>query len=165
MGIKTDRRGAIIVGGDMQTSRPVIYVAGYLTDRDQFVYMATYGAKLAAQSAMGGAEHYDNSAMPWMAFTDLQVAGGGLTETQAVAAGHEVKISMLSLDNVPRALAARDTRGVINLVANAKTDRLLGGAIAAPEGCDSIQTLAMAIKFGMTTKALDAVVSQIFVGL
>ena len=65
-----------------------------------------------------------------------------------------VKTSVLTLDNVPRALAARDTRGVIKLVADAETDRLLGGVIVAPEGADSVQTLAMALKFGMTTKAL-----------
>jgi mercuric reductase len=154
MGIKTDRRGAIMVGDDMRTSAPGIYAAGDVTDRDQFVYMAAYGAKLAAKNAMGGAERYDNAAMPWVVFTDPQVAGVGLTEEQARAAGHEVKTSMLGLENVPRALAARDTRGLIKLVADAKTDRLLGGVIAAPEGSDSAQTLAMALKFGMTTKAL-----------
>lgn len=89
-----------------------------------------------------------------MVFTDAQVAGVGLTEDQALAAGHDVKTSVLTLDNVPRALAARDTRGLIKLVAGAKTDRLPGGVIAAPEGCDSIQTLALALRFGMTTKAL-----------
>ena len=158
MGIKTDKRGAIIVGDDMQTSRPGVFAAGDVTDRDQFVYMAAYGAKLAAKNAFGGAERYNNAAMPWVVFTDPQVAGVGLTEEQAFAVGHEVKTSVLTLDNVPRALAARDTRGVIKLVADAKTDRLLGGVIAAPEGCDSVQTLAMAIKFGMTTKALGATI-------
>ena len=155
MGIKTDTRGAIVVGDDMATTRPGIYAAGDVTDRDQFVYMAAYGAKLAARNAvLDGAERYDNAAMPWVVFTDPQVAGAGLTEAQAKAAGHAVKTSTLTLDNVPRALAARDTRGLIKLVADAKTDRLLGGVIAAPEGSDSVQTLALALKFGMTTKAL-----------
>jgi mercuric reductase len=154
-GIATDKRGAIIVGDDMATSRPGTYAAGDVTDRDQFVYMAAYGAKLAARNAvLDGAERYDNAAMPWVVFSDPQVAGVGLTEAQALAAGHEVKTSVLSLDNVPRALAARDTRGLIKLVADAKTDRLLGGVIVAPEGSDSIQTLALALKFGMTAKAL-----------
>lgn len=154
IGIATDERGAIIVGDDMQTSRPGVYAAGDVTNRDQFVYMAAYGAKLAARNAMGGAERYDNAAMPWVVFTDPQVAGVGLTEDQARAAGHGVKTSILTLEHVPRALAARDTRGLIKLVADAKTDRLLGGVIMAPEGSDSIQTLALALKFGMTTKAL-----------
>lgn len=155
MGVETDARGAIVVGDDMQTTRPGIYAAGDVTDRDQFVYMAAYGAKLAARNAvLGGTERYDNTAMPWVVFTDPQVAGVGLTEAQARAAGHDVKTSVLTLDNVPRALAARDTRGLIKLVADRATDRLLGGVIMAPEGADSIQTLVMALKFGMTTKAL-----------
>lgn len=155
MGVETDRRGAIKIDDDMATTRPGIYAAGDVTDRDQFVYMAAYGAKLAARNAvLGGAERYDNVAMPWVVFTDPQVAGVGLTEAQAGEAGHEIKTSLVGLDNVPRALAARDTRGLIKLVADAKTDRLLGGVIMAPEGADSVQTLVMALTFGMTTKAL-----------
>jgi mercuric reductase len=155
MGVETDVRGAVKVGTDMQTSRPGVYAAGDVTDRDQFVYMAAYGAKLAARNAvLGGAERYDAATMPWVVFTDPQVAGVGLTEAQARAAGHAVKTSVLGLDAVPRALAARDARGLIKLVADATTDRLLGGVIVAPEGADSIQTLAMALKAGMTAKAL-----------
>ena len=155
MGVEMDARGAIRVGDEMQTTRPGVYAAGDVTDRDQFVYMAAYGAKLAARNAvLGGTERYDNAAMPWVVFTDPQIAGAGLTEAEARAAGYDVKTSVLSLDNVPRALAARDTRGLIKLVADARTDRLLGGVIMAPEGADSIQTLVMALKAGMTTKAL-----------
>lgn len=95
MGVETDMRGAILVGDDMQTTRPGIYAAGDVTNRDQFVYMAAYGAKLAARNALGGKERYENAAMPWVVFTDPQVAGVGLTEAQAVAAGHDVKTSIL----------------------------------------------------------------------
>ena len=55
---------------------------------------------------------------------------------------------------MPRALAARDTRGLIKLVADANTRKLLGAHILAPEGADSIQTAAMAIKAGMTVEQL-----------
>jgi mercuric reductase len=51
---------------------------------------------------------------------------------------------------VPRALAARDTRGLIKLVADGASGKLLGAHILAPEGADSIQTAALAIKQGMT---------------
>lgn len=61
---------------------------------------------------------------------------------------------MLTLDNVPRALAARDARGLIKLVADRQTGRLLGAHLIAPEGADSIQTAAMAIKAGMTYSEL-----------
>ncbi len=154
-GVKLDRRGAVVVDERMRTSKAGVYAAGDVTDKDQFVYMAAYGAKLAAKNALGGDSRvYDNRAMPWVVFTDPQVAGVGLSEQQARAAGHDVKASVLPLGQVPRALAARDTRGLIKLVADAKTDRLLGGQIIAPEGADSIQTLALAITHGMTTQAL-----------
>jgi mercuric reductase len=154
-GIETDARGAVVVDDRMRTSRAGVYAAGDVTGRDQFVYMAAYGAKLAAKNALNGDSlAYDNSAMPWIVFTDPQVAGVGMTEAQARAAGHQVKTSIVALDQVPRALAARDTRGLIKLVADTRTDRLLGGQILAPEGADSIQTLTLALKVGMSAQAL-----------
>ncbi|QIK42493.1 mercury(II) reductase [Pontivivens nitratireducens] len=155
LGIETDARGSVMVGPDMATTRAGVWAAGDVTDRDQFVYMAAYGAKVAINNALGLEQmRYDNAAMPWVVFTDPQVAGVGLSEAEAKTAGYDVKTSVITLDNVPRAAAARDTRGVIKLVADVKTDRLLGGQIAAPEGSETIQTLAMTLKFGMTAGAL-----------
>jgi mercuric reductase len=154
-GIDLTARGAIVVDDRMRTTRPGVYAAGDVTGRDQFVYMAAYGAKLAARNALNGDSLiYDNAAMPWVVFTDPQVAGVGLSEAAAKAAGFVTKTSIVPLDQVPRALAAHDTRGLIKLVADAKSDRLLGGQILAPEGADSIQTLVLALKHGMTAKAL-----------
>jgi pyruvate/2-oxoglutarate dehydrogenase complex dihydrolipoamide dehydrogenase (E3) component len=87
-------------------------------------------------------------------FTDPQVASVGLTEAQARNAGDAVKTSILPLDQLPRALAARDTRGLIKLVADARTNRLLGAHILAPEGVDAIQTATLAIKHALTVADL-----------
>ncbi|WP_375199139.1 mercury(II) reductase [Cupriavidus metallidurans] len=154
-GVALDERGAIIVDDHMRTSRFGVYAAGDVTNRDAFVYMAAHGAKVAARNALNGdGATYDNRAMPWVVFTDPQVVGVGLTEAIARATDHEVKTSIVNLDQVPRALAARDTRGLIKLVADARTDVLLGGQILAPEGADAIQSLALAIRHGMTAAAL-----------
>lgn len=158
-GIRLSDRGGIVVDERMRTTKPGVYAAGDVTGRDQFVYMAAYGAKLATQNALNGDSLvYDSAAMPWVTFTDPQVAGVGLTEQAAQAAGFEIKTSIVLLDQVPRALAARDTRGLIKLVADARTDRLLGGQILAPEGADSIQTLVLAIRHGMTTRELGEMI-------
>ncbi len=147
--------GGIKVDNRMRTTRPGVYAAGDVTGRDQFVYMAAYGAKLAAKNAMNADSLiYDNSAMPWVVFTDPQVAGVGVSEAVAKAQGLEVKTSTITLDHVPRALAARDTRGLIKLVADKKTNILLGAQILAPEGADSIQTAVMAIKHGLSVADL-----------
>src|SRR3546814_5702534 len=96
--------------------------------------MAAYGAKIAARNALNG-DHlvHDNGAMPGVVFTDPQVASVGLTEAAARTRGIDVRTSVLSLDNVPRALAARDTRGLIKLVAERSTKSLIGAHILAPE--------------------------------
>lgn len=108
VGIAQTPAGAIVVDDRMRTSKASVYAAGDVTGKDQFVYMAAYGAKLAAKNALNGDSlRYDNSAMPAVVFTDPQVGSVGLTEAQARAAGHNVRTSVLSLDNVPRALAAR----------------------------------------------------------
>ncbi|AMG76528.1 Hg(II) reductase [Sphingopyxis granuli] len=158
-GISLARSGGIIVDDYLETAAPGVYAAGDVTGRDQFVYMAAYGAKLAARNAVEGNQHrYDNSTMPAVVFTDPQIASVGLTETAAQAKGLDVKVSLLPLDAVPRALAARDTRGLIKLVADKASDRLLGGQIMAPEGADSIQTLVLAIRHGMTAAELGATI-------
>ena len=147
--------GGIQVDEHLRTSNPAIYAAGDVTGRHQFVYMAAYSARLAALNALNGNSlRYDATTMPAVTFTNPQVASVGLTEAAARAADYEVKTSLLPLDAVPRALAARDTRGLIKLVADQTNDRLLGAHILAPEGCDSIQTAALAIKHGMTTREL-----------
>ncbi|MDE4099713.1 mercury(II) reductase [Phaeobacter gallaeciensis] len=158
-GIETTGNGGIKIDPQMRTSRDGVYAVGDVTGRDQFVYMAAYGAKIAAKNAMNGNSlSYDNSAMPAVVFSDPQVASVGLTEAQAAAQGHEARTSVLPLEHVPRALAARDTRGVIKLVADGRTKKLLGAHILAPEGADSIQTAAMAIKAGMSYEDLGAMI-------
>ncbi len=150
-GIAVSPTGGIVVDDRMRTTKAGVYAAGDVIGRDQFVYMAAYGAKLAAKNALNGDSlRYDNSAMPAIVFTDPQVASVGLTEAAARAAEHAVRVSTVGLDQVPRALAARDTRGLIKLVADAGSGRLLGAHVLAPEGADSIQTAALAIRQGLT---------------
>jgi mercuric reductase len=160
LGIALSSHGAIVVDDRMRTTRAGVYAAGDVTGRDQFVYMAAYGAKLAAKNALNGDSlRYDNSAMPAVVFTDPQVASVGVTEAVARDAGHDVRTSVLPLSYVPRAVAARDTRGLIKLVADGKTRMLLGAHILAPEGSDSIQTAALAIRQGLT---IDDLAEMIF---
>jgi mercuric reductase len=147
--------GGIKVDDRMRTSKLGVYAAGDVTGRDQFVYMAAYGARIAAANALNGDnKRYDATAMPAVVFTDPHVASVGLTETAALDHGLRIKTSMIDLSSVPRALAARDTRGLIKLVAEASTGRLLGAHILAPEGADSMQTAALAIKAGLTVDDL-----------
>ena len=155
VGVEVAENGGITVNDRLQTTNTDVYAAGDVTGRDQFVYMAAYGAKIAAENALNGnSKRYDATAMPAVTFTDPQVAGVGLTEASARGAGIDVRTAILPLSYLPRALAARDTRGLIKLVADNGTNRLLGAHILAPDGSDSIQTAALAIRGGLTTTEL-----------
>ncbi|HLJ62931.1 MAG TPA: mercury(II) reductase [Stellaceae bacterium] len=154
-GIALLPNGGIKVDDRMRTSKRGVYAAGDVTGADQFVTMAAYGARIAAANALNGdSKRYDRTAMPAVVFTDPEVASVGFTEAEARTRGIAVKTSTLPLAQVPRALAARDTRGLIKLIAEAKSGRLLGAHILAPEGADSIQTAALAIKIGFTVEQL-----------
>lgn len=156
-GIETDGAGAVRVDDRMRTTRPGVYAAGDVTGRDLFVYMAAHGAKIAALNALGDDAHrYDSAGMPAVVFTDPNLASAGLTEAAAREAGLAVETSMIGLEHLPRAIAARDTRGLVKLVAEADTGRLVGAHLLAPEAADSIQAAALAIRAGMTVEALGA---------
>jgi pyruvate/2-oxoglutarate dehydrogenase complex dihydrolipoamide dehydrogenase (E3) component len=85
LGIAVSPKG-IVIDDRMRTTRPGIYAAGDVTGRDQHVYMAAYGAKLAANNALKGDRLcYDKTAMPVIVFTDPQVASVGLMAAAARA--------------------------------------------------------------------------------
>jgi len=152
----------------MQTINPKVYAAGDVTGRDMFVYMAAYGAKIAAENALNGCcstRTYDATTMPSVVFTDPQVASVGLTEAAARETGLDVDTSVLPLSAVPRYIAARDTRGLIKLVAESGSGRLLGAHIQAPEGSDAIQTAVLAIKAGMTVDDLGETIFPYLTGV
>jgi mercuric reductase len=165
-GVRLDEKGAVVVNEYMQTSHPDVYAAGDVTGRDLFVYMAAYGAKVAARNAMeGNRQRYDNEVMPEVVFTDPQVASVGLTEKEARERGRSVETRVLALDAVPRYLAGRDARGMIKLVGERDSGRLLGGTVLAREGGEAIQTLGMALRAGLTAEELGGVIFPYLTGV
>ncbi|MBI3014367.1 MAG: hypothetical protein HYY65_04755, partial [Candidatus Tectomicrobia bacterium] len=102
----------------------------------------------------GAGRVYDLSALPHVIFTDPQVASVGLTEATARAQGKRVKTAVLHLKDVPRALAARDTRGLIKLVADEGTGKLLGAHVLADQAGEVIQAATLAVRFGLRVQDL-----------
>ncbi len=155
VGIQTDEKGFVQVDDTLQTTVPGIYAAGDVIGDHMFVYTAAYEGKLAAENAIAGEQkERDYHALPWVIFTDPQVAGVGLDELQAREQGIDAESTVLPLDEVPRALAARDTRGFIKLIRDRQTDRLVGARILAPEGSELLMEIALAIKFGITVEQI-----------
>lgn len=149
-GISLGEKGEVLVDGQLRTSRSEVFAAGDVIGDPAFVYVAAYAGALAAENALTDrTREYDLSVVPRVTFTDPALASVGLSERAARAAGHDVIVSKLPMKHVPRALAARDTRGLVKLVADAKTRRLLGAHILAPEAGDIVQQAVMAMRFGV----------------
>jgi len=158
-GVAINTQGAIIIDAGMRTSSADIYAAGDCTDQPQFVYVAAAAGTRAAINMTGGNAALDLSAMPMVVFTDPQVATLGLSEQEAHRRGIETDSRLLTLDNVPRALANFDTRGFIKLVIEKDRHRLIGVQAVAPDAGECIQAAAFAIRAKMT---VDELAEQLF---
>lgn len=153
-GVKTDDRGFVTVNEQQATSNPRIFAAGDVSGGPQYVYVAAATGRVAALNATGAAGSrpavVDYTGMPAVVFTRPQLGSAGLTEAQALTAGYRCECRVLDLADVPRALANRDTRGVVKLVADADTGRVLGVHAAADAAGEIMLAATYAIKAGMT---------------
>lgn len=160
VGVETDQDGFITINEYQQTSNPRIFAVGDVTTNPEFVYVAAAAGGIAAKNALTEAQKpLDLSALPEVIFTDPQIAMVGLTEQQARKAGYEVRTSTLMLDHVACALAARDTRGLIKIIAETGTRRILGVHVLAAEGGEVIQTATLAVKLGLSIDDLTSTFS------
>ncbi len=156
-GIEVDSRGAVMVDDTLRTSNPKVFAAGDVTGAPQFVYVSAYEGVLAVDNALLNADRkIDFTGLPKVTFTAPQIASAGMTEEQARDEGYEVDTSALPLDAVPRALVNRETRGLVKLVAEVGTGRLLGASIMADGAGEVIQSAVLAIRHGLTVKELAA---------
>jgi len=154
-GVEVENSGHIKVSSKQETNVSHIYAAGDCTNTPAFVYTAAKEGKIAVLNAFQNTgDKVDYTGLPWVVFTDPQVAGAGMDETEAEEAGIPYETSVMPLTEIPRAQAALDTRGFIKLIRNSETDKLIGGRIIAPEGGELAMQISLAIKAGMTIQEL-----------
>ncbi len=158
VGVTLGKKGEIVVNEYLQTANPDIYAAGDVLGEPMFVYVVAYAGTTAAENALtGNTRPYDLTAVPRVTFTDPQVASVGFTEEEIRAQGVQPVTAQLPLEHVPRALAARDTRGFVKLVADTNTRKIVGAHILAAEAGEMITELALAVQLGLTIEKLTSV--------
>ena len=153
-GVKTDERGFVIVDTQQRTTNPRIFAAGDVSGAPQYVYVAAQTGHVAAAGALGAPTTVDYCGLPGVTFTTPQMGSAGLTEEQALARGHACDCRVLGAQDIPRALANRDTRGALKLVIDAVTGKVLGVHAALDGAGDVMLAATYAIKFGLTVDDL-----------
>jgi mercuric reductase len=157
VGVEIDSAGAVRVDRTLRTSVSHIWAAGDVIGRETASQMATpvgaHDGKIAAHNALSGESprEVDHTVIPRTIFTDPQVAVVGMTDEEAVAAGIECDCNTIPLSVVPRAGAIRDTRGVIKMVLDGPTRRVVGVSMLGVNAGEVIHEAAMALRFGATT--------------
>ncbi len=144
--VKVGSRGEVVVDEYLRTTNPRIWAAGDVTGHPQYVYVAAAHGTLAADNALNDAQRVlDYTALPRVTFTSPAIASVGITEAQALEAGLRCECRVLPLEYVPRALVNRDTRGLVKLVADAESGRLLGGHVIAESAGEVIAVAGYAL--------------------
>lgn len=155
-GVQVNQRGEVVVDPQLRTSVAHIFAAGDVIGTQHGSQMATpVGSRqggLAAKNALSGepARSVDHRVIPRVIFTDPEVAVVGMTEAEAIAAGHRCWCNTLPMSIVPRAAAIHDTRGIIKMTADADSHEVLGVAMVGHGAGEVIHEAAMAMRFRAT---------------
>jgi mercuric reductase len=157
VGVEVGPGGEVLVDADLGTTNPRVWAAGDVTGHPQFVYVAAKHGSLVVENAFGGAgRRIDYRSLPRITFTNPTIASAGLTEAQAHEQGIDCECRVLDLENVPRAIVSRNTRGLVKLVAERDSGRLLGAHLLADGAGDAILAAVYAIDAGLTVDQLAA---------
>ena len=155
VGVTGDARGAVVVDDRQRSSNPRIWAAGDVAGDPQFVYVAAAQGTLVADNAFAHADRaLDYTTVPRVTFTSPAIASVGLTDTQAAQDGLRCQCRVLDLANVPRALVNRDTRGLVKIIAEQGTGRILGVHALTDNAGDLITAAGYAMTAGLTVQQL-----------
>ncbi len=158
-GVDVDEAGQLVTDEKLRTTAPHIYAAGDVTGRMPFTHAADAMGRLAARNAFAAAgRRFDTDPIPWVIFTDPEVARVGLREDQA--SEHD-RVAYLPLEEVDRAITAGRTEGFVRIIAGPRRGagsigggRVLGATIVAPRAGEMIGELALAMRTSMFTGRL-----------
>ena len=152
LGVKIAPRGTIEADEFLRTNYPNIYVCGDVAGPYQFTHTAAHQAWYAAVNALFSPLkrfRVDYSVIPWATFTDPEVARVGLNELEAREQNIPYEVSTYGIDDLDRAIADDEARGMVKVLTVPGKDRILGVTIQGAHAGDLIAEFVMAMKHGL----------------
>jgi dihydrolipoamide dehydrogenase len=152
VGVATDERGRVVTDAQFATNIPGIWAIGDVIAGPMLAHKAEEEGVALAETLAGQKPHLDYDTIPGVVYTWPEVAAVGKTEQQLQAAGIAYNVGKFPFSANGRARAMGDTDGFVKLLADARTDKLLGAHIIGPDAGTLIAELALAMEFGASAE-------------
>lgn len=151
IGMQFDERGFIKTNAQRKTTVPGIYAIGDIACQPMLAHKASHEGILVAEIIAGHNRAYDVKTVPAVIFTDPEIASAGMMESEAKAKGYtDLKIAKFPFAANGKAVSMMETDGFVKMIADAKTNVVLGVHIVGPEASNLISEAALAIEMGAT---------------
>jgi pyruvate/2-oxoglutarate dehydrogenase complex dihydrolipoamide dehydrogenase (E3) component len=148
-GIAVDAQGYIKVNRRMETSVPGVWALGDVKGGPAFTHISYNDYQILWANMIEGKNlSTENRYLPYSLFTDPQLGRVGVTEKEARASGRKLKIGSYPMANVSRAIERDETTGLMKIIIDGETDKILGAAILGIEGGETVQILGMMMLAG-----------------
>ncbi len=154
VGCELNKNGSIAVNDRMETTVPGVYAIGDCAGKYLLAYTASYEGTVAVANALGKVTKADYSGVPNAIFTDPEVGSVGLTQQKAEELGHELCLGNYAFRAMGKSKAEGEILGGVKIIADKKTDKILGAHIIGAHATDLIHEVALAIRQGMTATGL-----------
>lgn len=158
VGLTLDERGFVKVDGHYRTNLPGVYAIGDVIGGAMLAHKAEEEGVAVAEMIAGQAGHVNYNVIPWVIYTSPEIAWAGLTEAQAKEKGIETRSGQFPFSANGRAAGHNDTRGFVKVVADAKTDRILGVHMIGPNVSELIGETVAVMEFAGSAEDLARIV-------
>ena len=157
--IETNDRGAIVVDEHLRSTVPNIFALGDVNGGPQFTYISMDDYRVVLSQLVGDASRStkDRKAVASTIYMNPPLSSVGLTEREAIEAGHKVKVAskpVAAVAAMPRAKTQENPRGIMKFVIDAQSDQILGAQLLVIESMEVINLVALAMRHGITASQL-----------
>ncbi|MBI2969443.1 MAG: dihydrolipoyl dehydrogenase [Gammaproteobacteria bacterium] len=146
-GLRMDERGFIEVDEQCRTNLPGVFAVGDVVRGPMLAHKASEEGVAVAERIAGRAGHVNYATIPWVVYTWPEIAWAGKTEQELKAEAREYRIGMFPFAASGRARAMGETGGLVKMISDAETDRILGVHILGPNASELVAEAVLAMEF------------------
>lgn len=157
-GVTLDERGFIYVNDYCATEAPGVWAIGDIVRGPMLAHKGSEEGVMVAERIAGKPAQLNYDCVPSIIYTAPEVAAVGMTEQEAKAEGFDYKVGTFPFSAIGRALATGETEGMVKIVADQKSDRILGAHVVGPAAADLVQQMVIAMEFGSTAEDIQLMV-------